>query len=224
MTYCKINLATLLVAGQPAPLPDIVDGMSDDDLSDLSFLPAEHGLSGIGYWPVVPVDPGFDVNYETLDAPVVFEVDAPSQRVLSSRTVRSLTPEEMEPLRAQRRAVVMLKRDQVIDGGFVFNGVRFQTGATDRENISGAAQLAFMALLAEGRQPGDLRWHGGDSDFGWIALDNTVIPMDAPTVIEFGKAIAAFKQACIFYARYLKDQIDTAVNPAAIDIETGWPS
>ena len=222
--YHRIDLATLSRVGEPGRLPPMIDGMSDADLADLSFLPPEHGLSGIGYWADVADDPTFDPAHETLDAPVSYDVDATGKRVLSTRTVRAKTSGEMEPIRVQARGAVNVKRDAVIDGGFTFQGHVFQTAASDRENIAGAAQLAFMALLAGGKVPGDLRWHDGDQDFGWIALDNSVVPMDAPTVIQFAKEVAAFKSGCIFYARYLKDAIDAAVNPAAIEINAGWPA
>lgn len=96
------------------------------------------------------------------------------------------------------------ERDRRTDAGFDFLGTTFQSRSGDRENISGAAQLAFMAIVG-GAQPGDLRWHGGDTDFVWIAADNSLVPMDAHTVVAFGKAAAAHKQKLIFAARALKD-------------------
>lgn len=128
-----------------------------------------------------------------------------------------------QPSKDALKAAVMTKRDAVIGGGFTFNSVVYQTGDTDRENISGAAQLAFMAIVA-GAQAGNLRWADPNTDFGWIATDNSVVPMDAQTVVSFGKACAGFKQACIFHARDLKDQIDAAADPASIDINAGWPT
>lgn len=222
--YHRIEIATLARLSGPAPVPDLVRGLADSDLVDLSFLPAEHGLSGVGFWPEMPVDPDFDPATETLDLPIAYTVDPAARVVRATRTARSLTGEEMAPRREMRKAEVMVKRDAMVDGGFSFNGTVFQTAATDRENISGASQLAFMAMVAGGALPGDLHWHGGVEAFGWIAFDNTVVPMDAPTVIEFGKAVAAFKQACIFYARYLKDEIDAADDPMGVDINSGWPA
>lgn len=112
------------------------------------------------------------------------------------------------------------ERDRRIDGTFVFAGVTFQSHPRDRENIAGAAQLATIALTMGGAQPGDLRWHGGDSDFVWIAADNSLVPMDAPTVIGFGQAVAAHKHAHIFAARALKD-----ADPIPADYTDGsyWP-
>lgn len=101
---------------------------------------------------------------------------------------------------------VTTERDRRIDGGFLFNGMSFQTRPQDRENIAGAAQLAAFAIMA-GAQPGDFRWHGGEADFVWIAEDNSFTPMDAHTFIGFARAAAVYKSGLIFAARALKDRI-----------------
>jgi hypothetical protein len=107
-------------------------------------------------------------------------------------------------LRARTQDAIDTERDRRIDAGVTFNGVRFQTRPADRENVAGATQLATLAVMA-GAQAGNLRWHGGASDFSWIAEDNSIVTMDAQTVIDFGKAVAAHKSAHIFAARALKD-------------------
>lgn len=103
-----------------------------------------------------------------------------------------------------QRQQIDVERDRRIDAGVEFQGVMFQSRATDRENIAGAAQLGFMAVVA-GAQTDDLRWSSPVQDFAWIASDNTLVPMDAQTVVAFGKAAAERKQALIFAARQLKD-------------------
>jgi hypothetical protein len=112
------------------------------------------------------------------------------------------------------------ERDRRVDAGFTFNGVLYQSRATDRENIAGAAQLGFMAVVA-GAQPGDLRWASADSDFRWIAADNTTVAMDAQTVVGFGRACAGQKQAQIFAARALKDMTPI---PADYTDDKYWPA
>ncbi|VXC71607.1 hypothetical protein PSEUDO8Z_160313 [Pseudomonas sp. 8Z] len=116
-------------------------------------------------------------------------------------------------------ADVDAERDRRIDGGIEFQGVTFQSRATDRENIAGAAQLGFMAVVS-GAQPGDLRWSNADVDFAWIASDNSLVPMDAQTVVAFGKAAAERKQALIFAARQLKDMESI---PADYTDDKWWP-
>lgn len=116
-------------------------------------------------------------------------------------------------------AEVDIERDSRIDAGVEFQGVLFQSRATDRENIAGAAQLGFMAVLA-GAEPGDLRWSNSGQDFAWIASNNSLVPMDAQTVVAFGKAAAERKQALIFAARQLKDMEPI---PADYTDDKWWP-
>jgi hypothetical protein len=79
---------------------------------------------------------------------------------------------------------VTAERDRRIDDSFVFNGVSYQCRAADRENIAGAAQLAFMAKVTG--QPFSLQW---------IAEDNSTVTMDADAVIAFASAAAQRKSA-----------------------------
>lgn len=125
----------------------------------------------------------------------------------------------LNPINIPSGADVDFERDRRIDSGVEFNGVTFQSRATDRENIAGAAQLAFMAVVG-GAQGGDLRWASPDRDFAWIASDNSLVPMDAPTVVAFGKAAAERKEALIFAGRQIKD-----MGPIPIDYtdDRWWP-
>ncbi len=97
------------------------------------------------------------------------------------------------------------ERDRRAVSGFEFNGKRYQSFPTDRENIAGASQLAFMAIVA-GSPAGNLKWRGADTeDFHWIAEDNSLTPMDAQTVVNFATAAARHKAKMIFASRALKD-------------------
>ncbi|MDB1109698.1 DUF4376 domain-containing protein [Pseudomonas extremaustralis] len=114
---------------------------------------------------------------------------------------------------------VDVERERRIDAGVEFQGVMFQSRSTDRENIAGAAQLGFMAVVA-GAQLGDLRWSNPDQDFAWIASDNSLVPMDAQTAVSFGKVAAERKQGLIFAARQLKDMEPI---PADYTDDKWWP-
>ena len=116
-------------------------------------------------------------------------------------------------------ADVDAERDRRIAGGFAFAGVRYQSRPDDRENIAGASTAALGAMMA-GAQAGDYRWHGGDSDFAWIAEDNSTVPMDAQTMFVLGQAAMAHKQAMIFAARTLKDMEPI---PADYAGDQHWP-
>jgi hypothetical protein len=95
-------------------------------------------------------------------------------------------------------------RDELIASGFWFNGVKYDSRPEDQKRISGAALLAFMAV-SQGAEANNYLWHGGTDPFSWIAQDNTVVQMDAPTVISFGQTAAEHERAHIFAARALKD-------------------
>ena len=111
------------------------------------------------------------------------------------------------------------ERDRRISGGFAFGGVTYQSRPEDRENIMGAGTAALGAMM-QGALPGDLRWHGGDSDFAWIAADNSLNAMDAQTVYAFGLAAMAHKTAHIFAARAIKDADPV---PADFTDNVFWP-
>jgi len=121
--------------------------------------------------------------------------------------------------RASLQTAVDAERDRRINGGFIFTGIEYQSRPSDRENIAGAATAALGAMMS-GVQSGDLRWHGGAEDFGWIAADNSMHTMDAPTVYAFGQAAMAHKQAHIFAARALKD---ADLIPADFTDDKWWP-
>lgn len=111
------------------------------------------------------------------------------------------------------------ERDRRIEAGFSYAGHTFQARAEDKTRISGAALLAVIAMQA-GAQPGNLRWHGGASDFVWIAADNSLVAMDAPTVIGLGKAAAEHETAHVFAGKALK-----GMNPIPLDFagDKYWP-
>ncbi len=111
------------------------------------------------------------------------------------------------------------ERDRRVGAGFAFGGHLYQSRPDDRENIAGASTAALAAIV-NGAQAGDLRWHGGDSDFAWIAADNALVPMDAQTMFAFGQAAMAHKQAMIFAARALKDMAEI---PPDVSSDTYWP-
>lgn len=111
------------------------------------------------------------------------------------------------------------ERDRRIDGGFTFGGVLYQSDTEARENIAGAAQLAFAAIV-QGAEAGDLHWHGEPADFEWIAFDDTRTSMDAHTMFAFGQAALAHKRTHIFAANDLK-KLEPI--PADFAADTYWP-
>jgi hypothetical protein len=117
-------------------------------------------------------------------------------------------------------AMVNAERDRRTDEGFTFNGTVFQSRPADRENIAGAYSSAQTAILIGGAQVGDLRWHGGATDFVWIAADDSLVTMDAQTMLAFGQAALNHKSAHIFAASAIKAMSPI---PAGFATHVIWP-
>lgn len=123
------------------------------------------------------------------------------------------------PTDAPDRSEVNKERDRRIGSGFMFNGMLFQSRIEDQKRIAGAGTLAIIEIM-NGAQPKDLRWRGGNSDFVWIAADNSLVPMDALTVIAFGQACATWEAVHVFAARSIKN---TSPIPSDYAADKYWP-
>lgn len=149
------------------------------------------------------------------DTGAQFDVAALYSQMNTNPSTQAYTPPAApEPTTAD----VDRERDRRIALGFTFAGKRYQSRAQDLENIAGAATAALGAMVG-GAQAGNLRWHGGATDFAWIAEDNSLTTMDAQTMFTFAQVAMAWKQAHLFNARALKD-IPIQPNFAA---DVNWP-
>lgn len=123
----------------------------------------------------------------------------------------ALTPEEAANILAEREESskvtylqVKEERNRRLEADFLFNGKMFQRDSKSLDRITGAATLAGFAI-ANGAQPGDLRWANPDRDFGWISSDDTVVPMDAQTTFQFGQVAASIETSIVFAAKALRE-------------------
>ncbi|EYR81368.1 DUF4376 domain-containing protein [Shinella sp. DD12] len=207
MDYQRILLSGPTIDGEPG-LPAALVGLSDDSLADLaaSVDPCPADYDGVGYWLIQEAD------------------QTPAGKVVVGSRVELVGGqpkwiEDLEDAPPPSEADVDAERDRRISAGFSFAGVIYQSRPGDRENIMGAGTAALGAMM-QGALPGNLRWHGGDTDFAWIAADNSLNPMDAQTVYAFGLAAMAHKTAHIFAARAIKD-----ANPVPADFADNiyWP-
>lgn len=101
---------------------------------------------------------------------------------------------------------------------FLFAGRFYDRDLVSLQRITGAATLAGFAI-ANGALPGNLRWHGGSSDFSWIATNNEIVAMDAQTMFDFGKEASARESFLIFRGRALKD---TPVARELVTADATW--
>lgn len=103
--------------------------------------------------------------------------------------------------------------------GFVWNGKQYDFDGDSRDRISAAGTLALGAMVG-GRQLGDLGWANDDTDFAWIAADNTATTMDAQSCFAFASAAAAHEGAHVFAGRTLKDKDPI---PGDYEDDKYWP-
>lgn len=120
----------------------------------------------------------------------------------------------------QLRTAVNNERIRRLQTLIEFNGVIFDFNQDSLDNISGAATLAGFAMGA-GAVAGNYLWHGGTESFVWIAHDNSLVQMDAPTAFEFGRQAANWKSRHVFAARVLKD---TTPIPDDYADDIHWPT
>jgi hypothetical protein len=114
---------------------------------------------------------------------------------------------------------VNAERDRRLVMPFMFQGKPYDRDPRSMDRITGAATLAGFAIGA-GAGPGNLFWHGGTDPFAWIANDNTVTLMDAPTTFALGQAAAAVETRIVFAARAIKN---LAVIPDDFAADYRWP-
>lgn len=121
--------------------------------------------------------------------------------------------------RAAAEAAVNAERDRRLSVDFAFQGVMYQRDQVSLARITGAATLAGFAVAA-GAPAGFYRWHNGPTDFSWIASDNSLTVMDAPTCFAFGQEAAAVETRIVFSAKALRDMDPI---PADFADDGYWP-
>lgn len=141
---------------------------------------------------------------------------------LADYTARVAAHEAAEPERQAERVNGI--RDAKIAGGFSFAEASFQTDPESVKRIAGAASAAHVAITLNGAQADDLRWADPDSDFEWIAADNSLVPMDAPTTIAFGQAYMTFERTLVFVASAIKAEIRAGTYDGDPAEDPRWPS
>lgn len=168
------------------------------------FMPPAVGQAS-GVDKIVPVETADDDQSTTALTETGVVTTVEETRVLDTTTTTDV---------AVTAAMVDAERERRLVQDFTFNGVVFQRDPAAVKRISGAGTLALAAIVG-GAQPGDLRWHGEQTDFVWIAADNTLVPMDAHTMLAFGQAAAKVETALVFAAKALK-----AMDPIPADYAT----
>lgn len=106
--------------------------------------------------------------------------------------------------------------------GFSIPEGQIQVRDKDRSFIGMAISAARLAI-DNGAKPGDLGWNGPPREFAWILADNTVVPMDAQTVVELGSQALSYISALALTASDLKARIRSGEKIVNVERDDFWP-
>ncbi|TWA87141.1 uncharacterized protein DUF4376 [Azospirillum brasilense] len=144
----------------------------------------------------------------------VLVTDADGRPALADPPAPVLTLAER---RAAVAAAVDARRDQLMAEGAEHGGKRFALDGTSRTDLGGMATTGVLVLM------GALDWPA-DYATGWIAADNTRLPLPTPQDgIALAAAVAGRYAALVQAARTIKDAVLASDEPESIDITEGWP-
>lgn len=130
--------------------------------------------------------------------------------VITWKSEAELLAERTERLSAYINAV----RDRCEQGGFTYNGWRFDSDAVSVARINGAALAAQAALTAD--EPFSL---------DWTDADNVSRPLDAAQMLALQRALVAHADACHQLARQLKAQVEAGTITTEAEIDAAaWPT
>lgn len=118
------------------------------------------------------------------------------------------------------RAAVDAERDRRTALNFTYAGKPFQL---DERNISRITAMGADArfAMAAGAVEDDYFWADPTTPFGFIATDNSVMPMDAQTMADFANAAKLWVSRHTFAGLALKSQ---QVIPQDFADDSHWPS
>lgn len=110
--------------------------------------------------------------------------------------------------------LVPLWRDRCEQGGFLYNGWRFDSDAVSVARINGAALAAQAALSA-----------GEPFQIDWTDADNVSRTLDAEQMLALQRALVAHADACHQLARQLKAQVEAGTITTEAEIDAAaWPT
>lgn len=178
MIYARIDLATLTVQSTGS-LPIEVDGLSDRDLSDLSWvLEKSFGHDGKGYWPLEISDPLFDPATQALTDELTNFVPVNTRKVVKAkRGVRALSAAEVAARAPKPTTLSKLQ----------FIGLMQQAGGlTDARLVAARTDPALGAL-----------WIKFEMSMPEITVDHPVTKGGLDALVATGYLTAAAKAAVL---------------------------
>lgn len=202
MIKVKNNVATR------EPVPNFLIGLALESLADLYWTDPELGVQDCKWLPEVdqslPLGP-----YERYGAETLTVGDGV---VIVTRAVVPWSAEEIAADQASKIASALerikaLRDEKIQRGGYKAAGKWFHS-----DTFSRSQQIGLVILGAN--IPAGLQWK---------TMDGTFVDMTPTLAQQVFQAAAAQDNLIFTHAESLRLDVETAPDPAAIDIKAGWP-
>lgn len=112
---------------------------------------------------------------------------------------------DVEGAKLSRWANIKQQREAAENGGFVWDGSRFDSTPISQSRTQGAVQMAQIAAST-----------GQPFSIDWTLADNTVRTLTGPQMIAVGLALGAHINEQHVRARQLREQIEAATTPEQV--------
>lgn len=126
----------------------------------------------------------------------------------------------LDELKAAKVAAIDTKTQEVLAVGAPANGLHVALSADSRADMGAMATTAALALSGATEWPDSYRR-------GWISIENTRIPLDAPADgIALAASVGDYYARARQKSRDLKDYALAASTEAeldAVEVDNGWP-
>jgi hypothetical protein len=172
-----------------------------------SSEPITPGLNPIGWygWQGTPSDNYTEKAsvFDLWDPKLQQWVSNPDQAALQTQA----QAQELEQAKKDKWAAVKQQRDTVEFGGFVWNGLRFDSDAASQQRLQLAAQVAQT---------------NPSLTLDWTLEDNTIQTLTAQNLTDIALALGTHINAAHEIARSLREQINSATSLDQLAAIPNW--
>jgi len=155
---------------------------------------------------------------------LVEDVPFTAEEIAAAEAAEAALEPTFEDRRADKIAAIEARKSAVLAQGAPFAGKRIAVDPGSRSDLGGMGATALAVLVTSGSVP----WPESYAE-GWIAEDNTRVPLETPAAgLALGAAVGDWYAQVVQLARDLKNAALAAGDDAAleaIDVEgAGWPA
>ena len=175
-----------------------MSGSCPEDMVGLQHVPNATVVLGTA-------QPGKEFHDEVLGVQAI--PPQPNEHHVFSYTLKQwIDPRTLQDFKDAKWAEIKQHREAAENGGFVWDGSRFDSTPISQSRIQGAAQLATLAKI--NNQPFSIEW---------TLMNNGTRSLSADDMIAVGMALGAHINEQHVRARQLREQIEAATTPEEVE-------